>query len=55
MHTKNCGMAKHEKCVCTCKGARHQELTKKAAPEVKNCGTGLRNLSNNKPSLTEAA
>jgi len=38
MHTKRCGMAKHEKCVCACKGARHQELTKKAAPEVKKQG-----------------
>jgi hypothetical protein len=26
-------MAKREKCVCICKGARHQELVKKPAPE----------------------
>jgi len=38
MHTKRCGMAKNEKCVCACKGARHQELTKKAAPEAKKQG-----------------
>jgi hypothetical protein len=33
VHTKRCGMAKREKCVCICKGARHQELVKKPAPE----------------------
>jgi hypothetical protein len=33
VHTKRCGMAKREKCVCICKGARHQELVKKPALE----------------------
>ena len=28
VHTKRCGMAKREKCVCVCKGSRHQELIK---------------------------
>jgi len=28
VHTKRCGMAKREKCVCICGGSRHQELIK---------------------------
>jgi hypothetical protein len=33
VHTSRCGMAKREKCVCICGGARHQELIKKAVDD----------------------